>query len=149
MSISFKWDGGKLNVDLLEGERLLCSETRINLVSGLALPSYRISGPMWKVIQMMVAATDRRVVVVATIWGIGTQTLSLWYPGAEPAGEPELLTQVRADKNWCGEYLETRSRNDHRPWYHFCSARLRLRFYIGTSRTMTEQILAAMARVSH
>ena len=141
MGIRFKW--GRMS-PLLPDEQILFSDRSFPAITGTSLPSYRISfqaPPLWLI---TLHITNRRCLVVADLFHLFTQEVSLWYPDCAPEGETELVTSVSVKRGLFGACLEIRSRDPKRPWYWLCSSNLTLRFFCRNADQLETIILESI-----
>ena len=142
MAIKFKF--GSMS-EFLPGERVLHSLPRLGVISGKALPSYQVFFPIPPLCRAALYVTDRRVLLVAHLFGCVVQEISMWYPGKAGAGDEERVQSTcTGSLRWLGPYLEVVSHNPSRccPW--LCARTMRLRFYVKCPEPLCESISAAL-----
>lgn len=114
---------------LLPEERVLYERRRFRAVSSTTFPSYRIGfnlPPLWRI---RLVVTDRRCLVLTDFFHCMTQEIGMWYPGRNPADDPETITGVRCTTGLFGRCLEIRTRNPMRRRRWLWSPDLTLRFF--------------------
>ena len=110
-------------------EQVLYRRSRFRAVTSSTPPSYRIGfnlPPLWRI---SLLATDRRCLVLIDIFHCMTQEIAMWYPGHNPAEDPETITSVRCENGLFGRCLEIRTHNPKRKQRWLWSPDLTLRFF--------------------
>ena len=92
---------------LLEGEKLLYDEERVDFAVYKSLPTIHAAGtvPGLHTIKLMI--TDRRVIIQgAILGGVQITEFDLWYPGQCPTHDCDVLEAASSGKGQTGgEYL--------------------------------------------
>lgn len=129
---------------LLPGEVTLYERSRFRAVSSTTLPSYRIAfnlPPLWRI---SLVVTNLRCLVLFDLFHCMTQEIGMWYPGRNPADDPETITSVRCENGVVGRYLEIRSRNPKRRQRWLWSPDLTLRFFFREPEEVERAIQQAL-----
>ena len=124
-------------------ECVLYEWSRFRAVSSTTLPSYRIGfnlPPLWRISLLV---TNRRVLVLTDLFHCMTQEIGMWYPGQNPADDPETITSVRCETGIFGRCLEIRTRNPKRRQRWLWSPSLTLRFFFRNPEEVEQLIIGA------
>lgn len=127
-------------------ETVLAEEIRFRAVSSTTLPSYRIGfnfPPFWRT---RLLVTNRRCLVYTDFIHCLTQEIGMWFPGQNPADDPEVITGVSCQRGIFGKCLEIRTRNPRRTQRWLWSPDLTLRFFMDQPERLEMIIMAQMNR---
>jgi hypothetical protein len=125
-------------------ERVLYERSTFRAVSSTTCPSYRIGFSLPPLMRVALLVTNRRCVVWSDLFCFITQEIGMWYPGQNPADDPETITSVRCATGLFGRCLEIRSRNPKRRQRWLWSPNLTLRFFFEDPEEVESMIKKAM-----
>lgn len=129
---------------LLPDEYVLQEWSRFRAISYTALPSYGI-GFNVPLLWTSLLVTNRRVIVLTDLFHCMTQEIEMWYPGQNPADDPEMIASVRSETGLFGRCLEIRSQNPkRRQRWLFWSSSLTLRFFLRNPEDVAKLIIGTM-----
>ena len=129
---------------LLPDERVLYERSTFRAISSTTCPSYRIGfnlPPLWR---MSLCVTNRRCFLLTDFLHRMTQEIGMWYPGQNPADDPETIASVRCESGLFGRCLEIRTRNPKRRQRWLWSPDLTLRFFFREPEQVESIITQAM-----
>lgn len=129
---------------LLPDEVVLHSQKRFRAISSTCLPSYRIGFHMPPLILMTLYVTNRRLLLVSSLFLFSTQEIDLWFEGKKPEDRTELITSVSVTNGLFGRCLEVRSRDPRRRQRWLWSPDLTLRFFFKNPEEVETIIRKAM-----
>jgi len=127
MGLKLKFFGNK--TPLQQGEEVLYHNPSIGFASSLSFPSYHIYFPFPLVWNLELYVTNKRFLIVFSMFGRVIQEFWAWFPSQKPLDDKEEILQFEAKSNKIGEFLEVTTIYQKRPLYWFCSNKIRLRFY--------------------
>jgi|SRR3972149_1428066 len=112
---------------LREGETVLLFKKWVWLLTAKSLPSYRVFfslPPLW---EAGLYITNQRVLLVANVFRLLTQEVSLWYTGQAPADGDDQVTRLElGHSSLLGPFLEVISTSTEKHWFRSADAKLRL-----------------------
>jgi hypothetical protein len=129
---------------LLTGETVVLEQHRFRAVSSTTVPSYRIGfdlPPLWRI---RLVVTNRRCLMLADVFHSMTQEIGMWFPGRNPADDPETITKVSCQTGLFGRCVEIRTHNPKRRQRWLSSPDLTLRFFLKDPERLEATILAQM-----
>lgn len=133
----------------LPDEEVLHTVPSVGFISSKSFPSYRLFFPLRPLWSASLYITDRRVVLVAYLFGFVFQEFTAWYPAKAPQNDQELVDSTCVgNMRVLGPYLEVVSQNNNRPWYWrwACSPRIRMRFYMKRPEPLYESVYGGLNR---
>ena len=114
---------------LLDGEKILHEQKSFRLISSRCSPGYSINLNVPFFMSSRLLVTNRRCLVVFRLFIFMIQEISMWYPGKNPENDLETITNVRCDKGFFGNFLETVSLDPARGGKWYWNEKLTMRFY--------------------
>ena len=127
MGLKLKFFGNK--TPLQQGEVVLYHNPSLGFITSLSLPSYKIYFPLPLIWKLELCITNKRFLIVFSMFERVIQEFWAWFPSQKPLDDKEEILQFEAKSNKIGEFLEVTTIYQKRPWYWFCSNKIRLRFY--------------------
>ena len=132
---------------LLAEEKTLHFKRWIWGASFKSYPSYRVFSslpPLW---EAGFYITDRRILLVAHLFRLLTQEVSLWFPGKAEGTDPEVVRDVCVGTGrLLGSYLEITSEDPTKHWYR--SRELRSRIFMREPEDLRRLISDQLERSS-
>ncbi|MBA4148135.1 MAG: protein kinase [Verrucomicrobia bacterium] len=132
---------------LLPGERVLHFKKWLWAMSSKSIPGYRLFfsfPPFW---DAGFYVTDRRVIVVSSIFRLLYQDFSIWFSQDIKAPNVDVLKGVSVGRGFFGSYLETISEASEPGWYR--SSGLRVRIYTRETEALQKIISDAQFSAEH
>ncbi len=146
MGVKFKT--GKVS-PLLPDEKVLYERSTFRLMTSSSHPSYKIAFNLPLIMTMKLIITDRRCLVIGKLFTFITSIADVWYPGRNPEGETEIITEVSTGKGLFGKCLVIKSRDPNRPRQWMCSPNMTARFYFPDPDRVEQIIKGAMNHLNH
>jgi len=144
MGLKLKFFGNK--TPLQQGETVLYHNPSVGFATSLSLPAYKIYFPLPLVWRLELYVTNKRLLIVFSMFGKVIQEFWTWFPSQKPPYDNEEIARFEAKSNKIGEYLEIITMYKARPLYWFCSNKIRLRFYTREFKRIYE-IMSSTNRV--
>ena len=136
MGIKFKFG---LLPNLEREEKVLYFKPWILAASFKSLPAYRIFfslPPLW---ELGLYVTNRRILLVAYLFRLISEEISLWFPGKADTEDEDVIKKVSIDdSNVLGKSLQIILEYPKKHWYH--SRELHLRLFMRDSSALYELI---------
>ena len=126
MSLQFRFNSLPA---LQPGETVLLFKKWVWAMSTKSLPSRRIFCSLPPFCEAGLYITNRRVLVLASVFRLLTQEISQWHAGHADGGDDDVIRRVELGRSsLVGPYLDVVSTSAKKHWYR--SPELRLRLYI-------------------
>ena len=126
MSLQFRFNSLPA---LQPGETVLLFKKWVWAMSTKSLPSYRVFASLPPLCEAGLYITNRRVLVLASVFRLLTQEISQWHAGFAEGGDSDVIRRVELGRSsLVGPYLEIVSTTAEQHWYR--SPDLRVRLYI-------------------
>lgn len=135
--------------EFLPGEKVYHEIRRVGLCSSYSPPSSSLAFSIPFFLRMSLHITDRRVVLLAWMFGLLVQEYSAWFPDCSPENDTEIVKSARlGHARIAGPYLEIITGNDHRQgWHRFlCSPEIRGRYYMKSPEPLYDAVRSGLSR---